>query len=412
MCGVACGLDDGEGGRLFVCTSYVRCWQDLQKAQRSGNIRQSACLLQTHLFSYPAWRLEHKTAMASSEEDDAASPADQLGPTSLGKSEERKEVGSEEVEVPTPTKLCSACGTKSDAVKLCNGCKCVWYCDKNCQNKHRREHKKECKLIEKELDKRREGKMLVVEELDVGPLGKVPPQEECPICMHVFPLHPRLRGYFTCCGKTVCGGCDHHHQMKSEEQVTCAFCRTELPESEEEVLARILKRVELEDPNALYNMALYYKDGEFGLPVDQAKCIDLLRQSADLGCSSAQYKLGDFYLRGDVGLEQDEEEGLRYMERAAEGGHSIARHEVGRAEGRNYTIDAAMRHMRLAASGGYRMSMKFLINHFEVGWLHCGDLAESLQAFYLARAEMKSKERDTYIAYLKETGKYKAEYDL
>ena len=53
-----------------------------------------------------------------------------------------------------PAKFCSACGKKSDTVKKCTACKCVWYCDKDCQNKHRKEHRKECRRIKKELNKR------------------------------------------------------------------------------------------------------------------------------------------------------------------------------------------------------------------------------------------------------------------
>ena len=39
------------------------------------------------------------------------------------------------------------------------------------------------------------------------------------------------------------------------------------------------------------------------------------------------------------------------------------------------------------------------------------DLAEAVEAFFLARAEMRSDNRDTYIAHLKKTGEYKVEYD-
>ena len=203
----------------------------------------------------------------------------------------------------------------------------------------------------------------------------------------------------------------------AEERKTCAFCRSPVPDHEE-YLAQLRKRVELKDPNALHNMALHYKDGYIGLPVDQARCIDLLRESADLGCSSAQYQLGSFYLRGWMGLEQDEKEALRHMEKAAEGGHSVARYELGCAEDRkdnamrNGNDATAMRHFRLSASGGYRKSVEILIDFFAVGSLRHCDLAESLQAYYIARSDMRSKDRDQHIAYLEMTGKYKEEYDL
>ena len=52
-----------------------------------------------------------------------------------------------------------------------------------------------------------------------------------------------------------------------------------------------------------------------------------------------------------------------------------------------------------------------LIARFEDGLLRHGDLAETMQAFYLARAEMKSKDRDRYIIHLKETGTDEVEYE-
>ena len=75
-------------------------------------------------------------------------------------------------------------------------------------------------------------------------------------------------------------------------------------------------------------------------------------------------------------------------------------------------VAAAMCHWRLSASGGLRPSMVSLIVCFENGVLHHADLAETLQFFFRSRAEMKSEDRDEYIKYLKETGKYRAEYDF
>ena len=163
----------------------------------------------------------------------------------------------EKDEVAPAQRRCSACGKVGGAAKGCDGCKCVWYCGKKCQHKHWKEHKKECRLIKKALDQRG-GKLDVGTELDVGPPGKLPPQEECPICMRVLPLHAMLQTQSYCCGKTVCASCDFQHQRKSRElavPITCEFCRTALPDSDEERLARLRKRVEGEDPRALFIMA-------------------------------------------------------------------------------------------------------------------------------------------------------------
>ena len=309
-------------------------------------------------------------------------------------------------------KFCSSCGKKSDAVKLCNGCKGVGYCDIACQRNHRGKHKQECNRIKKELDKRG-GKLDLGMVLDIGPLGKLPPQEECPICMRALPLHSMLQTYYACCGKTICGGCDLQHELKSQELVaeTCAFCRTAAPESDEEIVARLRKRVELKDPNALFSMAMKYGDGTHGLPVDEVKCIDLMRQAAALGFPSAQYQLGNFHHYGEMGLGQNEVKALKYWEKAAEGGDLTSLHNLGCIEADRGDLVAAMRHWRLSASGGYKRSMGALIAWFEDGLLHHGDLAETLQVFYFARAEMRSDDRDSYIEYLKMTGVYKVEYE-
>jgi len=232
---------------------------------------------------------------------------------SLGESVESKDDDTEPTpeNETTPTKMCSACGKKSDAVKKCTSCKCVWYCDKKCQKKHRKEHK-----------------------------------------------------------------------------------------------------IELKDPQALQNMATHYSNGKFGLPVDQAKCIELLHKATDLGFPPAQFQLGNFHDGGRMGLEQNKEEASKCYKEAAKGGDVIARHHLGCKEARNGDIVAAMRHFRLSASGGFRKSMEGLTACFEDGLLHHADLAETLQAFYRARAEMKSEDRDQCIKHLKEIGEYKEEYEM
>jgi hypothetical protein len=349
--------------------------------------------------------------MASITEDGTAAATEQLGSMSL-RSKERKDNDKPTTKNGTSTSklLCSACGKKSNTLKKCAACKCVWYCDKECQNKHRKEHRKECRGIKKELDKRG-GKLDVGNEMDVGPLGNLPPQEECPICMRVLPIHAALQTYHACCGKTICGGCDFQHQMKSGERKTCAFCRMRLPQSDEEIVTRLSKRVELKDPNAMNNLALIYGDGGSGLPVDHAKCIELLRQSASLGFPGAHYQLGLFHGNGEMGLQQNEEEANRHHKEAAEGGHLPSRHNIGCKEYNNDNPVAAMRHWRLCSSLGTKRSMECLIVCFEDGLIHHRDLAESIQVMYRARAEMKSDDRDKHIAYLKMAGKYDEDFD-
>ena len=158
-------------------------------------------------------------------------------------------------------------------------------------------------------------------------------------------------------------------------------------------------------------MSGHYGYGECGLSVDQTKCIDLMRQSAALGCPFSQYQLGVLHSTGDMGLEQDDAQAKMHWEKAAEGGHLTSRHNLACKEASMGNHIAAMRHWRSAASGGQRSSMEGVIGCFEAGALRHGDLAATLQAFYLARSEMKSADRDEYIRYLKMTGQFDEEFD-
>lgn len=233
--------------------------------------------------------------------------------------------------------------------------------------------------------------------------------------MRAMPLHEKLLFYFPCCGKTVCGGCEYQHEMKRREQVvppSCAFCRTAQVESAEEDLARTRKRAELKDPHAVYNMAVAYGTGRRGLPLDMAKCHDLLHQAAGLGYVHAQYQLGLYHHFGNRGLERSEGKALEYFKVAAEGGHILARHSVGCMAHANGDILATMRHLRVAASGGYLRSKADLMRCFKDGLFHHSDLAATLQAMYLARADMRSEGRDKFIERLKEIGEYDEECDL
>jgi len=159
-------------------------------------------------------------------------------------------------------------------------------------------------------------------------------------------------------------------------------------------------------------MGLVYGRGWYGLPVDQTKCIEFLRQSADLGCRKALHDLGYCHLYGQMGLEQNDGKALFYLKKAAEDGDMHARHRLGCVEDERGDDLAAMRHFRLPASGGYRASMEYLIDNFEDGLLHYNDLVETLQAFYRARAEVKSEHRDEFIKLLKGAGEYIDDYDM
>ena len=67
-----------------------------------------------------------------------------------------------------------------------------------------------------------------------------------------------------CCGKRICSGCifapvyDHEGNLLAE---TCPFCRMPTPETDEEIMDRMKKRIEVGDAQLIYLLAgLKFKD--------------------------------------------------------------------------------------------------------------------------------------------------------
>jgi TPR repeat protein len=79
-----------------------------------------------------------------------------------------------------------------------------------------------------------------------------------------------------------------------------------------------------ENASGLFNLALFYEDGEGGAPADAVSAARLLKKAADRGNSRAMAELGRFYVFGLGGLPADKKLGLSWYERAIEKGDSLA----------------------------------------------------------------------------------------
>ena len=113
---------------------------------------------------------------------------------------------------------CANCGKgeeNSSKLKSCAACLSVKYCGRNCQVAHRKQHKDECE--------------------DVALFKDPPPNEDCPVCMLPLPLSADSRQLYTCCGKSICGGCTHFlvaiecSVANGNDIGICPFCRENIP---------------------------------------------------------------------------------------------------------------------------------------------------------------------------------------
>ena len=169
--------------------------------------------------------------------------------------------------------ICSNCGKEgSDVNNICNKCKMVKYCNAACKKKHRSKHKKQCEEHIR-IEAEQAAKLHDIE------LFKQPPSQfgDCPICFLLSPTLKTGRRYQTCCGKVICSGCIYAPLYDSQgnkvDNQKCPFCRVVAPKSNEEAVKRSNKLVEAGDPEAIYNLGCYYRDGQYGQPQDYKKAL-------------------------------------------------------------------------------------------------------------------------------------------
>jgi len=287
--------------------------------------------------------------------------------------------------------ICANCGKEgSDVKNTCNKCKQVVYCNAACKKKHRHKHKKDCE------EHRRQAA-----EVHDEKLFKQPPVEDCPICFLRMPYIDTGSQYMTCCGKVICTGCIYapvyDDQGNELAKKTCPFCRASRPSSDEEALENIKKRVEANDPHAIYRLGLDYMEGSCGLPQDYKKALELWHQAAELGYTPTYLSIGHAYDFGE-GVEVDENKATYYYELAAMGGDVCARHNLGIDEARAGNWERALKHLMMAVEGGKSDSLKAIQKLYSNGYATKDDYNTALQLYQTYLGEIKSVQRDKAAA--------------
>ena len=283
---------------------------------------------------------------------------------------------------PTDAK-CAACGKGGDGLKKCGACELVRYCGAACQRAHRPKHKKECNMRAAELH-------------DEALFKQPPSREDCPICFLELPVMASLQMYKSCCGKILCRGCSiasAQDKTRQSDESPCPFCRKPVADSTEEEHIRIERRVELNDPNAIFMLGFDCFMGEQGSEQDIDKALELFHRAADLGSIDAHNILGTMYGRG-IEVPEDNKKTKYHFEIAAIAGHVLARHNLGALEGNSGNDDRAMKHYLLSASAGLDASMKMVTNYYRDGLVTKDDLEKTLRAHKKSNDELKSELRD------------------
>ena len=288
--------------------------------------------------------------------------------------------------------ICANCGKEGDDINnICNKCKQVNYCNAACKKKHKQKHKKQCEEFVRLAAEQ------AAEKHDDELFRQPPPAEDCPICFIRIPTLHTGSTYFSCCGKTMCSGCayapvyDDQGNEVAEEK--CPFCRTPAPNTDDEAIKRYKKRVELDDPLAIFNLGIYYRDGTNGFSQDHAKALELYHRAGDLGYAQANSSIGYAYDYGQ-GVKVDKKKAKHYCELAAMKGDEVARHNLGNFEWKAGNMKRALNHFMIAVRSGEGDSMKQIKKMYTDGHATKKDYTKALQLYQTYLSEIKSVQRD------------------
>ena len=295
---------------------------------------------------------------------------------------------------------CANCG-KDGANNVCNKCKQVRYCNAVCKKVHKKKHKKDCEEHIRLATEKHNKELRIAAEKHDEELFKEPPSQhgDCPICFLRIPSHESGYRYKTCCGKVICCGCVHapvyDDQGNEVSEKKCAFCRTLVPYTDEEMLKRNKKRSEANDPIAICRTGNWYFDGLYGYPQDYTKALEHWHRAAELGYIEAYCFVGYVFLHGD-GVEVDEKKAKHYWELGAMRGNISARYNLGASEEQTGNLDRAIKHYMIAVLGGHAKSLDLDVikEKYSNGYSTKDDYTAALQLYQAYLGEIKSPQRD------------------
>ena len=130
--------------------------------------------------------------------------------------------------------------------------------------------------------------------------------------------------------------------------------------------------------------------GGIGCEEDEARSLELARESSGLGSRYGQYTLGVLYHTGSGGLAEDYAQALAFYRLAAAQGLDVAQYNLGymyfRGQGVEGNHTEALRWYQLAAAQGYSLALYYVAECYERGLGVAVDVAEAIRWYRRAQA--------------------------
>jgi len=171
---------------------------------------------------------------------------------------------------------------------------------------------------------------------------------------------------------------------------------------------RLRKRVEANDPIAIFIRGNYHKDRRGGFSQDMDKALELWHRAGELGYAKAYVSIGVAYNRGE-GVEADKKKSQHYYELAAIQGDVDARYNlgndelhVGLKEMNTGNIDRAIKHFLIAVGSGIDKSLEKIKGLYKYELTTKDDYMKALQSYQGHLSEIMSSQRDEAAAFSEE----------
>jgi TPR repeat protein len=148
----------------------------------------------------------------------------------------------------------------------------------------------------------------------------------------------------------------------------------------------------------MWHLGCDYCNGEYGLPQDYGKAMELWLRAGELGYATAYSKIGYSYFHGHRGVEKDAMKAKHYWELAAMGGDVISRSNLGLLEEYEGNMNRAVKHYMIAAGAGHDGSLEEIRECFMKGHATKDEFEKALRAHKESADEMKSDQREAAAA--------------